>query len=167
MQTPICNICLKSGILCQGCETKLKEGKISKLDLEIAKALFELSKKHHGLEKLTFKGSMDAGELVIIMVGQGQIPLILGRGGRLIQEIERPLNAKVRVVEEGATPRKLAQDILAPAEVLGVNVLYTKSGHEYRVRVPRSQARRLARDKERVQNALNMLTNKKFTVVFE
>jgi transcription antitermination factor NusA-like protein len=167
LQTPVCNICLKSGILCQGCSTKLKEGKISNLDLKISRVLFELSKKHRGLEKLNFKGSVDASGLVILKVERGQIPLVVGKGGKLVQEIERTLKTKIRVVEEGANHRKLAQDILAPAEVIGVNVLYTTSGNEYRVRVPRQQMKRLPAEKEKIKTALSMLTNKNFTIVFE
>ncbi|MFH1820850.1 MAG: hypothetical protein ABH852_00185 [Methanobacteriota archaeon] len=167
MQTPICNICLKSGILCQGCSSKIKEGKISKLDLDVSCALFELSKKHKELEKLTLKSAVDADGLVILMVGTGQIPFLVGRRGRVVQELEGILNSKVRIVEEGSTEKKLIQDLLTPADVLGINVLYTKSGDEYRIRVPRTHMKRLPRSKEKIQAALSKLTNKTFTIVFE
>lgn len=167
LQTPICNICLKSGILCQGCSSKLEEGKISKLELDAAVALFELSKKHRELEQLIFKKAVDADGLVILMVGAGQIPLLVGRRGRVVQELEDVLKTKVRVIEEGSTEKKLIQDLLTPAEVLGINVLYTKNGGEYRVRVPRMHMKRLPRSKEKIEAALSKLSNKKFTIVFE
>ena len=167
LQTPICNICLKSGILCQGCSSKLQEGKLSKLELDISCALFELSKKHKELEQLIFKRAVDADGLVILMVGAGQIPFLVGRRGRVVQELENILNTKVRIIEEGSTEKKLIQDLLTPAEVIGINVLYTKSGDEHRIRVPRRHLKRLPKNKEKIQMALSKLTNKKFTIVFE
>ena len=167
LQTPICNICLKSGILCQGCSSKLQEGKLSKLELDISCALFELSKKHKELEQLIFKRAVDADGLVILMVGAGQIPFLIGRRGRIVQELENILNTKVRIIEEGSTEKKLIQDLLTPAEVIGINVLYTKSGDEHRIRVPRQHLKRLPRNKEKIQVALSKLTNKNFTIVFE
>ncbi len=167
LQTPICNICLKSGILCQGCESKLEEGKISKLELDVAVALYELSKKHKELDQLIFKKAVDVGGLAILMVGAGQIPFLIGRRGRVVQELEDILKTKVRIIEEGSTEKKLIQDLITPAEVLGINVLYTKGGGEYRVRVPRMHTKRLPRSKEKIQDALKKLTNKTFTIVFE
>ena len=39
MVLPVCDVCLKSGMLCQGCENKLKSGEITQMDLDIAKIL--------------------------------------------------------------------------------------------------------------------------------
>lgn len=167
LQTPVCNICLKSGILCQGCGNKLKEGKISELEVKVSRILFELSKKHRGLEQLNLKKAVSVDGLVILVVGRGQIPLIIGRGGSTVQEIQRLLKSKVRAVEDGSTPKKLAQDILAPAEVLGVNVLYTKSGNEFRIVVPHRYKRFLSRNQDKIKTTLKMLTDKNFTIVFE
>ena len=167
LQTPICKICLKSGILCQGCNRKLEEGKISKLELDISYALFELSKKHKELDQLIFKRAVNADGLVILVVGAGQIPILIGRRGRIVQELENILKTKVRIVEEGSSEKKLVQDLLTPADVLGINVLYTKSGDEYRVRVPRQHMKRLPKNKEKIQAALSKLTNKNYTIIFE
>ncbi|MBC7219056.1 MAG: transcription elongation factor NusA [Hadesarchaea archaeon] len=167
MQTPICKICLKSGILCQGCSRKIEEGKISKLELNISLALYELSKKHKELDQLIFKRAVDSDGLAILVVGTGQIPLLIGRRGRIVQELENILKTKVRIVEEGSTEKKLIQDLLTPADVLGINILYTKSGDEYRVRVPRQHMRRLPMKKEKLEAALSKLTNKNYTIIFE
>jgi len=167
LQTPICNICLKSGILCQGCSKKLEEGKISKLEFTVSCELFELSKRHQELDRLIFRRAVDADGLVILVVGAGQIPYLVGRRGRIVQELEQILKSKVRVVEEGATLKKIVKDVLTPAEVTGLNVLYTKSGNEYRIRVPRKHMKILLKQKEKIQAALNKLTNKNFTIVFE
>lgn len=85
----------------------------------------------------------------------------------MVQELEQILKSKIRVVEDEATLKKTAQDVLTPAEVTGLNVLYTKSGNEYRIRVPRKHMKLLLKPKEKIQAALNKLTHKNFTIVFE
>ena len=167
MQAPICNICLKSGILCQGCESKLEDGKISELDVKISRTLFELAQKHRGLEKINFKRAIDAGDLIVLVVGHGEIRFVVGRGGKVVRELERRFRAKTRVVEEGTETRKLAQDLLTSAKVLGVNVLYAGGKEEYRVRVPHPHLKRLPASIDKIQIVLAKLTNKNIKLAFE
>lgn len=143
------------------------DGEVSELELKISQVLFELAKKHRGLERVSFKRAVDGGSLVGLIVGHGQIPFVVGRGGRIAQELERHLKTKVRVIEEWVTARKLVQDVLAPADVLGVNILYTKAGDEYHVRVPRTHLRRLPGKVNDLQNLLEKITHKRTVITFE
>ncbi len=167
MRAPICNICLKSGILCQGCESRLKDGKISELDVKISRTLFELAQKHRGLEKINFKYAINAGNLIVLVVKEGEIRFAVGRGGKVVRALERRFRAKIRIVEEGTETRKFAQDILTPAKLLGVNVLYAEGKQEHRVRVPRSHLKRLPASVDWIQIALAKLTNKNIKLAFE
>lgn len=167
LRTPICEVCLRSGILCQGCENRLKEGRISELDITISRTLFEIAQKHRGLEKINFKHAVSTSGLTGLVVGRGEIRFAVGRGGKVVRELENKLRAKIRVIEEGTQIRKLAQDILTPAKVLGVNVLYSGGKEEHRVRVPRAHSKRLPANVKGIQTLLTKLTNKNITVVFE
>lgn len=160
-------MCLKSGILCQGCENRLKEGRISELDIKISRTLFEIAQKHRGLEKINFKHAVSTSGLTVLVVGKGEIRFAVGRGGKVVRELENKLQTKIRVIEEGTQTRKLAQDILTPAKVLGVNVLYSGGKEEHRVRVPRTHSKRLPANVKGIQTLLTKLTNKNITVVFE
>ena len=160
-------MCLRSGILCQGCKNKLKEGRISELDIKISRTLFEIAQKRRGLEKINFKRAISTSGLIVLMVGRGEIPFAVGRGGKVVRELENQLREKIRVVEEGTQTRKLAQDILTPAKVLGVNVLYSGGKEEHRVRVPRLHLKRLPANVKGIQALLTKLTNKNITIVFE
>ena len=101
------------------------------------------------------------------MVGKGEIRFAVGRGGKVVRELETQLRAKIRVIEEGTQTRKLAQDILTPAKVLGVNVLYSGGKEEHRVRVPRPHLKRLPVNVKGIQALLTKLTNKNIAIVFE
>jgi transcription antitermination factor NusA-like protein len=160
-------VCLKSSILCLGCESKVKEGKISPLDVEISRILFELAKNDRGIASITFKRSIQTGDLIVILVGKGEISNVVGKGGRVIHKLEEALNSKIRVIEEGADIRKQVQDVLTPAKVLGINILYSGGGEEYRVRIPRAHLKLLPASIDTFQAFFRKLTNKNIKLVFE
>jgi len=42
VNTPICNFCAKTGVLCKKCKTKLRKKKITHLDVEISEAFAQI-----------------------------------------------------------------------------------------------------------------------------
>ena len=160
-------MCLKSSILCLGCEHKVKEGKISQLDVKISRILFDLAKNDRGIASINFKRSIEADDLIVILVGKGEISNVVGKGGRVIHRLEEALNSKIRVIEEGADIRKQVQDVLTPAKVLGINILYSGGGEEYRVRIPRAYLKLLPASIDTFQAFFRKLTNKNIKLVFE
>jgi transcription antitermination factor NusA-like protein len=129
--------------------------------------LYEFSQKNRGLNAISFKRAVEAGDLVVLLVGQGEVKSVVGHGGKTIRELGEHLQKKVRATEDGADLRKLAQDILTPAQVRGVNVLYSGGEEMYRVRVPLNDSKRLPASVETIQNLLTTLTNKSIKLVFE
>ena len=95
MVLPICDVCLKSGILCQGCENKLESGEITQIDLDIAKVLFKL-----GEGKLGFKKTIEVGDIVIIVTEKDQVGKLIGKSGKIVRELSRTVGKKIRVVGE-------------------------------------------------------------------
>lgn len=160
-------MCLKSSILCLGCETKVKEGKISPLDVKISRILFDLAKNDRGINSINFKRAIEADDLIVILVGKGEISNVVGKGGRVVHRLEEALNSKIRVIEEGADIRKQVQDVLTPAKVLGINILYSGGGEEYRVRIPRAHLKLLPVSIDTFQAFFRKLTNKNIKLVFE
>ena len=135
--------------------------------MDASRVLYEFSQKNRGLNAISFKRAVGAGDLVVLLVGQGEVKSVVGRGGKMIRELSERLQKKVRTTEEGADLRKLAQDILTPAQVMGVNVLYSGGEEMYRVRVPHNDLKRLPASVETIQNLLTTLTNKSIKLVFE
>jgi transcription antitermination factor NusA-like protein len=150
-----------------GCENKVKEGKISPLDVKISRILFDLAKNDRGIASINFKRSIEADDLIVILVGKGEISNVVGKGGRMIHRLEEALNSKIRVIEEGADIRKQVQDVLTPAKVLGINILYSGGGEEYRVRIPRAHLKLLPTSIDTFQAFFRKLTNKNIKLVFE
>jgi transcription antitermination factor NusA-like protein len=160
-------VCLKSNILCSGCGHKLKEGKISPLDVKVSRILFELARKHRGLGKINFRRAIEAKGLTVLLVGRGEISLVVGKGGKIIRKLIESLHSKVRVIEEGADIHKQVQDIVTPAKVRGINILYSSRGAEYRVRIPRANLKLLPASIDALQGLFAKLTDKNIKLVFE
>jgi transcription antitermination factor NusA-like protein len=135
--------------------------------VDASRVLYEFSQKNRGLNAISFKRAVEAGDLVVLLVGRGDVKSVVGRGGKTIRELSKRLRKNVRATEEGADLRKLAQDILTPAQVRGINVLYSGGEEMYRVRVPRNDSKRLPASVETIQNLLTTLTNKSIKLVFE
>ena len=81
MDLPICDVCLQSGILCKGCENKLKTGEISQMELDIAKILYNL-----GDGQISFKKAIDMGNVVIIITNKDQVGKVIGKGGNVVED---------------------------------------------------------------------------------
>jgi transcription antitermination factor NusA-like protein len=145
----------------------LREGKITQLEVDASRVLYGISRRNPSLNAISLKRVVGAGDLVVLLVGQGEVKSVIGHGGKTIREISERLHKKVRATEDSADLRKLAQDILTPARVRGVNVLYSGGKEIYRVRVPRHDLKRLPASIETLQNLLTTLTNKSVKLLFE
>jgi transcription antitermination factor NusA-like protein len=164
----VCDTCLKSEVLCQGCKRKLEESKISQLDVEISRALYELVQQHRGLDEIDFRRALREGGLTTLVVERGGQSLLTGREEKLAQKLEKQLGMKIRVIETGTDIHEIARNILAPVKVLGVNVLFRKSGEdEHHVRIGRSDLMLLPAGVDVLQALLTKITDKNIKLVSE
>ena len=128
VKTVLCSFCLKSGMLCQKCLGKLESGEVSELDLKIARLLLSLEEKYPALQNVYFHGAVDAGKTLAIVVGLGDVPRILGFGGKIIKAVGEETGKSVRVLEYGADDRKFLEDLFAPLDILTINTIWLPDG---------------------------------------
>ncbi|MDK2783226.1 MAG: hypothetical protein PWQ32_815 [Thermococcaceae archaeon] len=168
MKAPICEVCLKTeDILCPADEKKLQEGLISELDVKISRMLYKLL----GDADVEFKKAVEAGDLVVIMVGEGNVPLVIGKGGKNIKLLMRELGKRVRVIEgreikDTDDLKKLATDLLYPAGVFGVNVVYAPQGQYYKVLVIRRDKQKLPERQEILEDILSKIAGVEVKISF-
>jgi len=93
---------------------------------------------------------------------------LIGKGGKIVREISKTIEKKVRVVGENSDLKAVAADILAPARVSGINIVYGKDGEErHKIRVRREDARRLPAKLDLLNNIIQELTGEKTQVVID
>jgi len=165
---PICSFCLKSGIYCSTCREKIEKGEVTPLDLEIAKQLLELENRFPNLKDAEFRRSVETNNLVIIVVGPGDISHFIGPKGKIVKILSDRLKKKVRVIEGDSSTKKTIEDILSPVSVLGVNTIWLPDGTlEKKVRIRKSDIRRLPTSVSTLEEVVHKLTDEKVRIVFE
>jgi len=128
VKSELCKFCLKSGILCSKCQTKLKTGKISDTDLKIAKLLLSLEEKHPQLQEIYFHRAIETDSTLAIIVGPGDIARLLSAGGKIIREISDQTGKKIRLLEHGTDTRKFLEDLFAPFSIMTINTIWLPDG---------------------------------------
>jgi len=144
VKTPLCNFCLKSGMLCPKCEARVKTGEIGELDIRISRLLLRLEDKYPFLQNVQFYKAVESGGILALLVDHGSLPMMLSYGGKIIREINDSLGMKVRILEHGGDLRKFYEDLVAPANVITLNKIWLPDGSmETRVVLSERGRRRL------------------------
>lgn len=128
MKTPLCNFCLKSGILCPKCQEKVRSGEINDLDVDIARILLKLREKYPSLEGITFYKAYRARNVVAMVVGHGDTPILLGYGGRIVRSLGDEVGGVIKVVEKSGGRRKFLEDLFAPVNIMTINTIWLPDG---------------------------------------
>src|SRR5512136_1173611 len=124
----LCSFCLKSGILCQKCLAKVKSGEISELDLKIARLLMSLEEKYPSLQNVYFHKAIDADGTLAIVVGPGDVPRLLGYGGKIVHALGDETGKNVRILETGVDDRKFLEDLFVPLSIMTINTIWLPDG---------------------------------------
>jgi transcription antitermination factor NusA-like protein len=128
MKTELCSFCLKSGILCQRCSAKVKTGEVSELDLKVARLLLALEEKYPSLQNICFYKAVGVGKTLAVIVGHGDVPRLLGYGGKIIKALGQETGKSVRVLEYGVDDRKFFEDLFMPLNILTINTIWLPDG---------------------------------------
>ena len=128
MKTELCQFCLRSGILCSKCKKKVEKGEISQLDLEIARLLLSIEDKYPSLQDVYFHKSIDADNVLAILVKRGDIAKMLSYGGKIIKVLEKKTKKSVRLLEHNTDERKFLEDLFAPLSILTINKIWLPDG---------------------------------------
>jgi transcription antitermination factor NusA-like protein len=147
MKTELCSFCLKSGILCQKCSSKVKSGEISDIDLKIARLLLSLEEKYPSLQNVCFYKAVDVEKTLAIIVGHGDVPKLLGYSGKIIKTIGDETGKNIKVLEYGVDDRKFLEDLFIPFSILTINTIWLPDGTtETRVILKRKRGAQLPFD---------------------
>ncbi len=107
---------------------RVKSGEISELDLKIARLLLSLEEKYPSLQNVYFHKAVDVGNTLALVVGRGDVPRLLGYGGKIIKALGIEVDKAVRVLEYGAEDRKFLEDLFAPLSIVAINTIWLPDG---------------------------------------
>ena len=164
MKAPICEMCMNSGILCTACNQKLEEKKISELDVNLARLLYKMEQKQK-IKDPSFTKTFELEELILVITGDN-VPNLIGKGGRVVRILSKELGKKVRVIN-GTSLKAALADLLAPAPIQGINVIYRPEGEVTKVIISEQDTWRLIADIKTLEQAANILAGGEMGIIFE
>jgi len=139
----VCHFCLKSGILCSKCQTKLKQGEISQTDLEIGRLLLSLESTYPPLQEINFHKAVETDGVLALIVGKGDVAKMLSNGGgKLLRTIGEKTGKSVKVLEAGADDRKFLEDLFVPLNIVTINTIWLPDGSQETRVILRRRGRR-------------------------
>jgi len=148
MALPICDRCAKSSVLCGSCESKLAAGRINVFDVEASRALTGILG-----DEADFTHAIDTEDQVIIVAKD--VGRIIGKGGANIRALSERLGKKVKVIGQDSL-KEMAQALIAPARIVGINTLLRPGGGRgYRIRVEKEDKSRLRMGVEDIRRLIN------------
>ena len=129
MRLPICIFDAKTGVLCPKCESRLKNGELSKIDVECSIKLIKLSDKNQDIDKLNLIGSQKIDGDYVLILKDSNVSLI-SSNEKLISSIEKEFNGKVWLVEANSSVRKILENLFFPIRILKTNMIWLPDGNQ-------------------------------------
>ncbi|HEY9398771.1 MAG TPA: hypothetical protein VIP29_02620 [Nitrososphaeraceae archaeon] len=129
MKVPICIFDAKTGVLCPKCESRLKNGDLSKIDVECSIKLIKLSVKNQDIDKLNLVGSQKIDEDYVLILKDSNLSNI-NSNDKLISSVEKEFNGKVWFVEANSSIRRFLENLFFPIRILKTNMIWLPDGNQ-------------------------------------
>jgi transcription antitermination factor NusA-like protein len=160
--------CVKSGILCRRCEEKLQKGLITQLDLKVIQRMVELEKDHPVLEEVTYHRSVEAADMMAVLVDKKDMPRLLGGGAKVVRELSESFGKRVKLISFGGDDRAFLEDLFSPLAILTINTIWIPDGStETKVILTGRRPKKMPIDLEMVHTIAKDLKGMTLRVEFE
>ncbi len=131
---------------------------MDKREIDVMKALLELeeTKEFKFLKDITYVKTIWLNNMTIVIIKPaGHRPVELKR---LAKALSEKLGERVQVVEQTKDLKRLAAELMSPARVSGVNMVWLPDGTvQYVVRVSRFDAKMLPAEPKVIEEALTKI----------
>ena len=159
MKLPICIFDAKTGVLCPKCESRLKNGELSKTDVESSIKLIKLSNKNQDIDKLNLIGSQKIDEDYVLILKDSNVSHI-NSNDKLISLIEKEFNGKVWFVEANSSVRKILENLFFPIRILKTNMIWLPDGNQVtQVTIESKDYEKFFSKIEKVKKIVNVVRN--------
>ena len=129
MKVPICTFDAKTGVLCPKCESRLKNGELSNVDVECSIKLIKLSHKNQDIDKLNLIGSQKIDEDYVLILKDSNVSHI-NSNDKLLSSVEEEFKGKVWFVEANSSIRKFLENLFFPIRLLKTNMIWLPDGNQ-------------------------------------
>ncbi len=90
--------------------------------------LLSLEEKFPSLQNVYFHKTIDTDRTLAIVVGPGDVPRLLGYGGKIVKTLSEETRKNIRILENGVDDRKFLEDLFAPLSIMTINTIWLPDG---------------------------------------
>jgi len=129
--------------------------------------LLSLEEKYPSLQNVCFYRAFDVDKTLALVVGIGDVPRLLGHGGKIMKALGEETGRNIRVLEQGVDDRKFLEDLFAPLSILTINTIWLPDGTtETRVILRRRRGAGVPFDVKALKEIANRVRNMTLRVEF-
>jgi transcription antitermination factor NusA-like protein len=126
-----------------------------------------LEEKFPSLQNVYFHKTIDADRTLAIVVGPGDVPRLLGYGGKIVRTLSEETGKNIRILENGVDNRKFLEDLFAPLSIMTINTIWLPDGStETRVILGKRRGTRLSLDVKALKEIASRVRNITLRVEF-
>jgi hypothetical protein len=145
--------------LCPKCESRLKNGELSKIDVECSIKLIKLSDKNQDIDKLNLIGSQKIDGDYVLILKDSNVSHI-NSNDKIISYIEKEFNGKVWFVEANSSVRKILENLFFPIRILKTNMIWLPDGNQVtQVTIESKDYEKSSSIIEKVKKIVNVVRN--------
>lgn len=111
------------------CESRLKNGELSAIDVESSIKLIKLSHKSQDIDKLNLIGSQKIDEDYVLILKDSNVSHI-NSDDELMSSVEKEFNGKVWFVEANSSIRRFLENLFFPIRILKTNMIWLPDGNQ-------------------------------------
>ncbi len=164
MKVPICIFDAKTGVLCPKCESRLKNGELTKIDVECSIKLIKLSHKNQDIDKFTLISSQKIDEDYVLILKDSNVSH-MNANDNLIHSFEKEFNGKVWFVEANSSIRRFLENLFFPTRILKTNVIWLPDGNQVtQVTIERKDYEKFFNTIEKIKKIVNVVRNMELVV---
>lgn len=127
---------------------------------------FKSAQKKFAFKDVEFHGAIELPEVTIISC-KGNIGSLIGKNGIIVSQISKELNSKVRIVEHTTSEKKIIEDIIGNARLLGVNEIFAPEGKSLKIFINTNDKDKLPTTPKNLEKAIEELTSVKAKIEFQ
>jgi hypothetical protein len=159
MKIPLDYICVRTGSLCNRCQSIVDSGQVEPFEVDVMKVLLDI-------EESQVKELKDSVYHKAYKIDDRLLVLVVSSGPRMTQQLwikvakmlQERLNIKVRIIEKTPNVKDSAIRLLFPAKILGVNTVWLPDGSvQYIVKLPKNERRYLPASPLDLEEALSKI----------
>lgn len=90
--------------------------------------MVELEKEYPVLSDVTYHRSVEAEDMMAVLVDKKDLPRLLGGGARVVKELGESFGKRVKLISFGGDDRGFLEDLFSPLSILAINTVWIPDG---------------------------------------